>query len=210
MMIAIIGDGPLARLLATTWDNDRHEVVFALPASSGSSKTLERADIVLLATAWHERLADELASLKPALQGKTLIDSTNPIDDAGKYRFDPDSSFAEMLAQLFPTTTIVKAGNTVSRETLRHVLAKGYPFIHGQPITVFYCGDDAPSKRLAAGLIGETSLEPVDVGPLEMARLLEPVGVFAQKLSDHGPLGHAIALNAVHELSDHSPIDGIM
>jgi predicted dinucleotide-binding enzyme len=115
-----------------------------------------------------------------------------------------------LLAQLFPTTTIVKAGNTVSRETLRHVLAKGYPFIHGQPITVFYCGDDAPSKRLAAGLIGETSLEPVDVGPLEMARLLEPVGVFAQKLSDHGPLGHAIALNAVHELSDHSPIDGIM
>jgi predicted dinucleotide-binding enzyme len=104
MIIAIIGDGPLARLLAETWDNDRHEIVFVLPSSSGVSETLERADVVLLATTWHERLADELALLGPVLQGKTLIDTTNPIDDAGKYCFSPDSSFAEMLAQLFPTT----------------------------------------------------------------------------------------------------------
>jgi predicted dinucleotide-binding enzyme len=210
MIITIIGDGPLARLLGNAWSDDRHDIVFTLPTSPGAAEAIARADVVLLATAWDAKLIDELALLTQSLIGKTLIDSTNPVDDTGSLLITPERSFAESLARRFPATTVVKAGNTVSRETLRHVMSKGYPFMHGQPITVFYCGDDAPSKQLAAGLIGETSLEPVDVGPLSMSRLLEPVGIFAQHLSEHGPLGRAIAINALHELSDHSPIDAVM
>jgi 8-hydroxy-5-deazaflavin:NADPH oxidoreductase len=40
---------------------------------------------------------------------------------------------------------------------------------------VFYCGDDPAAKTIVANLIGELGFEPVDSGPLQNARYLEPL-----------------------------------
>jgi 8-hydroxy-5-deazaflavin:NADPH oxidoreductase len=40
--------------------------------------------------------------------------------------------------------------------------------------SIFYCGDDAQAKEVVAGLLRETGVEPVDAGPLRIARYLEP------------------------------------
>ena len=41
----------------------------------------------------------------------------------------------------------------------------------------FYCGDDVASKGVVKGLIGDAGMNPVDVGPLRNARLLEPLAM---------------------------------
>ena len=40
---------------------------------------------------------------------------------------------------------------------------------------MFYCGDDPAAKSTVAELIREIGFEPVDSGPLQNARYLEPL-----------------------------------
>ena len=40
---------------------------------------------------------------------------------------------------------------------------------------MFYCGDDAEAKSVVHRLADELDFEPVDAGPLVMARHLEPM-----------------------------------
>ena len=40
--------------------------------------------------------------------------------------------------------------------------------------SLIYCGGDSGSKSIAAGLIRDAGFEPVDAGPLRIARYTEP------------------------------------
>ena len=51
------------------------------------------------------------------------------------------------------------------------------PRFGGQSASMFICGDDAEAKKTVATLAGTLGFEPVDVGPLTQARLLEPLGM---------------------------------
>jgi predicted dinucleotide-binding enzyme len=224
MNIGIVGAGQMARILGTAWGVNNHLVCFGADNVTEASALAERSphatagtyadaadfgDIVLLALPWRDAL-DTASALRERLTGKTLIDCTNPMDEAGEFQTFDGISLAEQLARRLPETTVVKALNAISPEVLRYVLSKGRPFVNGQPLTAFYCGDGAQAKLIAAGLIGELNLEPVDVGDLREARLLEPIGVLAERLRKSGTLGDAVAINAVHEARDHSFIDRFM
>jgi len=47
------------------------------------------------------------------------------------------------------------------------------PKYGAEAATMFYAGDDAEAKAIAAKLAGEIGFDPVDAGPLINARLLE-------------------------------------
>src|SRR5258708_32456907 len=49
--------------------------------------------------------------------------------------------------------------------------------------SITYCGDDAQGKEVVAGLLRETGVEPVDVGPLRNARYLEPAMMLLVQMS---------------------------
>ena len=51
------------------------------------------------------------------------------------------------------------------------------PDYHGERANMFYCGDDANAKRIAAGLASDLGFDPVDAGPLKNAHLLESLAV---------------------------------
>jgi predicted dinucleotide-binding enzyme len=56
--------------------------------------------------------------------------------------------------------------------------------------SLLYCGDDDQAKQSAARLIPDVGFEPVDAGPLKIARYLEPFALAIALLayeSDHGP-----------------------
>ncbi len=42
---------------------------------------------------------------------------------------------------------------------------------------MLYCGDDPAAKKTAAQLARELAFEPYDAGPLQEARLLEPLAL---------------------------------
>lgn len=224
MNIGIIGTGQMARILGVAWGRDNHFVCFGsddTPSASAAAKGeahatagtyAEAADfgeVVVLALSWHDAL-DRVLALRAELTHKTLIDCTNPVDETGELQCVEGSSFAERLARSLPDTALVKALNAITPEALRYILSKGRPIINGQPTTAFHCGDDAEAKRATMGLIGELNLEPVEVGELRMARLLEPVGALVERLRKIGTLGDVVAINAVHELRDHSIMDRFM
>jgi predicted dinucleotide-binding enzyme len=46
-----------------------------------------------------------------------------------------------------------------------------------------YCGDDSSSKRIAAELIRDVGFDPVDAGPLRIARYTEPFALLVAQLA---------------------------
>jgi 8-hydroxy-5-deazaflavin:NADPH oxidoreductase len=146
-----------------------------------------QADTLILAAPW--RVSQQVIETAGKLAGKTLIDCTNPLTD----RFDGltlgfDSSAAEQIALWAPDAHVVKAFNTVSVATMDN------PVYDGKPATLFYCGDDAAAKQVTHRLVEAVGLEPIDAGPLQNARYLEPLAMLYIHLAVHQRMGGNTAL----------------
>ena len=63
---------------------------------------------------------------------------------------------------------MVKAFNTIGANIMANT-----SFGSEKP-SLCYCGDDAEAKQIVKQLAEEIGFEPLDVGPLTQARLLEP------------------------------------
>jgi len=59
--------------------------------------------------------------------------------------------------------------------------------------SLVYCGDDASSKKIAAGLIRDVGFDPVDAGPLRIARYTEPFTLLIAQLAYEGDEGPELA-----------------
>ena len=56
-----------------------------------------------------------------------------------------------------------------------------------------YCGDDDSAKQIAATLISDIGFEPVDAGPLRIARYMEPFALLMGRLAYEGDDGPELA-----------------
>ena len=59
--------------------------------------------------------------------------------------------------------------------------------------SLVYCGDDKHAKDVAARLIRDVGFDPVDAGPLRMARYLEPFTLLIAQLAYEGERGPELA-----------------
>jgi len=59
--------------------------------------------------------------------------------------------------------------------------------------SLVYCGEDRSGKAVAAELIRDVGFDPVDAGPLKMARYTEPFAVLVAQLAYEGKGGPALA-----------------
>lgn len=140
-------------------------------ASSGTLADAPTGDIVVLALPY-AAVPEVLAQLGSHLQGKTVVDITNPVDFetfAGLV-VPQDSSAAQEIAKLVPGAHVVKAFNT----TFAATLADGS--VADQPLDVLIAGDDQGAKDAVAAFVDAAGMRPLDVGPLAQAHWLEGVG----------------------------------
>jgi predicted dinucleotide-binding enzyme len=91
---------------------------------------------------------------------------------------------------MVPQARVVSAFNTVPSEVLFGVFAARR---RAKKPSLIFCGDDKRSKRVAARLIGDVGFEPVDVGPLRMARYTEPFALLIAQIAYEGKGGPEIA-----------------
>ena len=56
-----------------------------------------------------------------------------------------------------------------------------------------YCGDDESGKSLTAGLIRDAGFDPVDAGPLRIARYSGPFALLVAQLAYEGEGGSELA-----------------
>lgn len=123
------------------------------------------AEIVALAVPWSA--AQEVIRSLGNLQGKILLDCTNPRDEKGQLALGYATSGGEQVASWADGAQVVKIFNTTGAGNLAN---REYG---AQKPTMFLCGAAPAAKQVAAQLAEELGFEAIDCGPLFVSRYLE-------------------------------------
>ncbi|HEX9084734.1 MAG TPA: NAD(P)-binding domain-containing protein, partial [Gemmatimonadaceae bacterium] len=146
------------------------------------------ADALLLAVHWSR--VDDVLKRAGDVSGKVIVSCSLPMNaDDTELVIANTSSGSEALAKKVPKAHVISAFNTVPSEVLFSVFErKG-----GEPRpSVVYCGDNAKAKKVAAQLISDVGFEPIDAGPLRIARYTEPFTMLVGQLAYEGDRGPAL------------------
>ncbi len=206
MRVGILGSGVMGGKLGTLFARVGHEVVFSYARSkeklnklaedakgnarAGTPREAARdADVVLVAVQWLRM--DDMLKEAGDLSGKVILTCSLPMnaDNTGLV-IGQTTSGAEELAKKVPKAKVVCAFNTVPSEVLFGVYEARRKA--AKPNLV-YCGDDSHSKEIAAELIRDVGFDPVDAGPLRIARYTEPFALLMGQLAYEGKDGPELA-----------------
>lgn len=188
MNIGILGSGIVAQTLAAGFLQHGYPTMLATrepakladwarshpSARIGSSQEAAAFGDVLVLAVKGSAATDALRLAgAPALDGKVIIDTCNPIADAppdhGVLSFftGPNESLMEKLQQEFPGARFVKAFNSVgSARMVNPHYAAGRP-------TMFICGNNDAAKNTVSDILDQFGWESADMGSAEAARPIE-------------------------------------
>ncbi len=178
MHIGVLGAGQLGATLAGWCAESGHDVAVtsrhperlgdvvdhlhghgtAMPVADAVSF----ADVVLFAPNW-ESAHEAIDLAGPALNGKIVIDATNPVREL------PTSGF-ETLIEWAPEAHWAKALNTLPTPVLTR--RRG----HDPLLAEFLCTDHRDARVAATTIIRDMGFAPVYAGDSRTARLIEPGG----------------------------------
>jgi predicted dinucleotide-binding enzyme len=206
MRIGILGSGLMGGKLGTIFARAGHEVVFSYARSEDKLKRLARdaqgnaragspaeaakdADALLLAAHWSR--FDDVLKQAGDLSGKVILTCSLPMDAGNtKLIIGTTTSGAEELAKKVRRAHIVAAFQTIPSEVLFGVFEAKRK--NPRP-TLVYCGDDQNAKDVAAKLIADVGFDPIDAGPLHIARYTEPFALLVAQLAYEGEGGPELA-----------------
>lgn len=190
MKVAVLGSGIVGEVLANGFLKSGHQVMrasrspekladWASRAGSSASKgTFDAAAkfgevIVLAVKGTAAESAVEMCG--QALNGKTVIDATNPIADSppenGVLRFFTgiNESLMERLQKKAPKAHFVKAFSCVGNSFMVN------PNFGKLKPTMFICGNDEKAKSLVTDILFQFGWETEDMGMVQAARAIEPL-----------------------------------
>jgi 8-hydroxy-5-deazaflavin:NADPH oxidoreductase len=149
----------------------------AAGATTGTWGAAPAGDIVILAVPYTSAAA-VVAEYGDALNGKVIIDLTNPVSPDLTGMVTPaGSSGAQEIVKSAPAGAhVVKAFNTL----FGHVLTKG-----GR-LDAFIAADDPEAKARVSTFIESLGLRALDVGGLQMAQTLESLGLMLIGVAKNG------------------------
>ena len=197
--VAILGAGKLGSALAERLLHAGVDVRFgvrdpgaAVEALTGSAAGVPAvppetatagADFVLLAVP--AVAAIDAARAAGNLQGKILLDCTNPVrrENGPVWGPPPEGSVAQALAAAFPGVTVIKGFNHFGADVVRS------PELSTGPVDAFFAGDNQEAKASVMDLARRMGFGPHDAGPLRNAALLENLAILWIHLATVGGLG---------------------
>jgi predicted dinucleotide-binding enzyme len=187
MRIGIVGSGMIGGTLARLLTAAGHDVVIGntrgpeslagLVAELGLRATAataegaaEAGDVVIVAIPF-AKFGDLPAAV---LAGKVVVDTGNyyrPRDGAFPEIDAGTTGSSEVMADVLPGATVVKAFNTIWYVHLtEHATPPGTPGRRAIPIA----GDDPAAKLTVTALIDDVGFDAYDAGPLAAGRRLQP------------------------------------
>ena len=184
MNITIIGAGNVGATIGASWSRAGHAVSYGLRTPDDPKYTglrahatvlavpdaVRTAEVVVLAVPWRAVEAT-LLELDEALDGKVLVDATNPIkaDFSGLALGHTDSG-GEQVARWAPKAKVVKALNSAFATIM------GNPQLDGGKSVMLVAGDDPDARKLVAGLCDDLGFQAQEFGGIENSRLVEAFG----------------------------------
>jgi 8-hydroxy-5-deazaflavin:NADPH oxidoreductase len=200
--VAVIGLGNIGRVVASNLVKGNREVILAshkiddakvLASNLGSlakatdvKTAIKNADIVVLSV-WFSTTQELLKEYATELQGKIIIDPSNPIAPDGNGGFKKivgaDESAGMILKGLLPSGAIlVKALGSLGAGSLA-----GEAFQNPGKV-LFYAIDDKSVNSEVEALIRDNGFEPVSIGGIDQSIRMEVFG----ELHEFGALGKAV------------------
>lgn len=185
MRIGVLGTGNMADALATHWVRAGHEVtvggrdvrraerlatrIGAGVRAAGLRAAAESGRDVVLAALPFGAGGEVVRELSAVLDGKVLLDCSNPVGPGFRLLTEGGPSAARQLAAAAPGAHVVKAFNLCHEDVWR----MRPPVFDGRPLAVPVCGDDETALAYVRALVRDVGCEPVAGGGLERAGLLE-------------------------------------
>lgn len=185
--VGIIGSGIVGQTLGDGFLKYGHKVMIGTRDTSklidwqskngtnahlgNTAETAAFGDILVLATKGTVA-KDIIASVDAkSLEGKTIIDATNPITDEApedgvlKF-FTKDQSLMEILQETAPKANFVKAFNTIGSGLMIN------PKFESKP-TMFIAGNNDASKKEVGEIIEQFGFEVEDMGTAKASNVIE-------------------------------------
>jgi 8-hydroxy-5-deazaflavin:NADPH oxidoreductase len=204
MKLAILGAGSVGSALGRAWARHGHTVIFGVrDANAPKVQTLlaeigtnaqaatlaeaaDRSDVIVLTVTWEAM--PEVVKTIGKLDGKILLDCTNPlVGNQLDAAMNLTQSGGEQIAAWFPNAKVVKILNQVGWEVMAN------PKYENESATMFYAGDAADAKQVAAQLATDLGFEPIDAGALASSKFLETLAIFWGQLAYGQGMGRNIA-----------------
>ncbi len=207
--VAVIGLGNIGKVVASNLVKGNREVTIAshkiedakaLASQLGSlakvsdvNTAIKDADIVVLSV-WFNTIQELFKEYATELQGKIIIDPSNPIapDGNGGFRkiIDANESAGKILKELLPNgAKLVKAFGSLGAGSLAAEAFK-------KPSKVlFYASDDKNMSNTVDALIRDSGFEPVNIGGIDQSIKMEVFG----ELHEFGALGKAVTKSELNQ-----------
>jgi predicted dinucleotide-binding enzyme len=193
MNLGIIGAGSLGTALGARLAHEGHAVMFGGGASAqdaavrlgarvgSNAEAVDFGDVVVLAVPF-AAIGAALADAGP-LAGCVLWSCVNALKpDYTGLAVGFDNSAAEEVARRASGARVVAALPPFAGA----IASGGLAYDRDLVPTVFLCGDDAAAKGVVEHLVRDLGAHPVDAGPLEAARLVEPAMMLAVSIAYAG------------------------
>jgi len=188
MKIGVLGSGTVAQTLGAGFLKHGHDVMLGsrepakldpwvaqnAKAKRGTFAEAAKFGEVIVLSVKGNAASAALKACGESINGKTVIDTTNPIGDAApvngviSYFTNINESLLERLQKEFPAAKLVKAFNSVGSAYMVNPKLKDRP-------TMFICGNDDAAKRAVGGVLEQFGWETADMGKVEAARAIEPL-----------------------------------
>jgi predicted dinucleotide-binding enzyme len=210
--VAVIGLGNIGSAVAANLVKANRPVIVAdrkIEKANGLSQKLgnlvqpmkilaaiKEADIIVFAI-WFDAIKKLLNKYAAELQGKIIVDPSNPIapDDKGGFKkiIGEKESAGEILSSLLPKNAkLAKALGTLGVASLT-----GAAFQKPEAAVLFYVADDTSINADIEQLIRDNGFEPVRIGGIDQSIRIEVFG----DLHEFGALGKTVTRSEVKQFT---------
>jgi predicted dinucleotide-binding enzyme len=187
--VGVIGSGQVGQVLAEGFLKHGYDVMrgsrdaakladwkkgAGAKAHVGTSADTARFGSVVVLAVKGTAAEEAVTELGGALDGKIVLDATNPIADKPPtngvltYFTGPNESLLERLQKRAPQARFVKAFSCVGSALMIN------PKLPAKP-SMFICGNDSAAKEQARAILDKFGWETEDMGSMEAARAIEPL-----------------------------------
>ena len=210
--VAVIGLGNIGTAIATNLVKSNRSVIIAdrtiekanelsqklgnLAEPASIVDAVKEAEIIVLAI-WFAGIKEFLKTYAAELQGKIIVDPSNPIapDENGGFKkiIDKDRSSGQILSALLPKgAKFAKALGTLGAASLANAA-----FQQPEKAVEFYATDDTSINDRIEDLIRDNGFEPVRIGGVDKSIRIEVFG----DLHEYGVLGKAVTQSELKQVA---------